>query len=147
MISRSNNSDSEASTLPDHQYILKPVSGEEKLVLRKHPTKDLAKINYQLTLSELAFLIDADQYRDALSCLDLFHFYTRRREFLRFHLGDPSVTHQRAYKWTWDCFCQRRDDRKLYISLFKAAQLGTLALDSTELDDLEKRLSYQDIRY
>ncbi|MBW0469311.1 hypothetical protein O181_009026, partial [Austropuccinia psidii MF-1] len=166
MISRSENSDSEASTLPDHQYILKPVSGEGKLVLRKHPTKDLAKINYQLTLSELAFLIDADQYRDALSCLDLFHFYTRRREFLRFHPGDPSVTenkaralwsfaiaatkhevHQRAYKWTWDCFRQRRDDRKLYISLFQAAQLGTLALDSTELDDLEKRLSYQDIRY
>ncbi|MBW0584155.1 hypothetical protein O181_123870, partial [Austropuccinia psidii MF-1] len=67
------------------------------------------------------------------------------REFLRFHPGDPSVTenkaralwsfaiamtkhevHQRAYKWTWDCFCQRRDDCKLYISLFQAAQLGTL---------------------
>ncbi|MBW0461247.1 hypothetical protein O181_000962 [Austropuccinia psidii MF-1] len=143
-----------------------PVSAEGKLLLRKHPTKDLAKINYQLTLVQLAFLIDADQYQDALSCLDLFHFYTRRREFLRFHPGDPSVTenkaralwsfaiaatkhevHQRAYKWTWDCFRQRRDDCKLYISLFKAAQLGTLSVDLTELDDLEKRLTYQDIRY
>ncbi|MBW0566574.1 hypothetical protein O181_106289 [Austropuccinia psidii MF-1] len=65
MISQSKNSDSEASTLPDLQYILKPVSGEGKLVLHKHPAKDLAKINYKLTLSELVFLIDEDQYQDA----------------------------------------------------------------------------------
>ncbi|MBW0521070.1 hypothetical protein O181_060785 [Austropuccinia psidii MF-1] len=64
MISQSKNSDSKASTLPDHQYILKPFSGEGKLVLHKHPAKDLDKINYQLTLSELAFLIDEDQYQD-----------------------------------------------------------------------------------
>ncbi|MBW0577771.1 hypothetical protein O181_117486 [Austropuccinia psidii MF-1] len=152
MISQSENSNSTDSMLLDHQYILNTVSGEGKLVLCKHPTKDLAKINYQLTLSELAFLIDAGQYQHTLSCLDLFHFFNRRQEFLRFHPGDTSVTknkaralwsfaiaatqhevHQRAYKWTWDCFCQRKDDHKLYISLFQVAQLGTLALNSVSI--------------
>ncbi|MBW0530111.1 hypothetical protein O181_069826 [Austropuccinia psidii MF-1] len=96
MISQSKNSNSNASTLLDHQYILNTVSGEGKLVLCKHPTKDLAKINYQLTLSELAFVIDAGQYPDRLSCLYLFHFYNRRQESLRFHPGDTSAIKNKA---------------------------------------------------
>ncbi|MBW0524460.1 hypothetical protein O181_064175 [Austropuccinia psidii MF-1] len=92
MKSQLKNSDSKASTLPDYQYILKPVSGEGQLVLRKHPKTHLAKSNSQLTLSELVFSIDADKYQDTLSCLDLFHFYIRCQDFLRFHPGDPSVT-------------------------------------------------------
>ncbi|MBW0566230.1 hypothetical protein O181_105945 [Austropuccinia psidii MF-1] len=148
MISQSKNSNSKAGMLLDNQYILNTVSGDGKLLLCKHPTKYLAKINYQLTLSELGFLIDAGQYRDTLSCLYLFHFYKKCQELLRSHPGDTSAiknklralwsfaiaatqheVHQRAYKWTWDCFCQQRDDHKLYIRLFQVAQLGTLALN------------------
>ncbi|KAI8450966.1 hypothetical protein BY996DRAFT_6432303 [Phakopsora pachyrhizi] len=145
--------------LPDHQYVLKPVSGQGKLINRKQPTKDLARIDCELKFSELAFLLDADQYRDALSCLDLFHFYTRHREFLRFRPSDEDFitnrskalwifaltataheVHDRAYKWSWDCFRRRRDQRKAYVVLYKAAQQGALPLDQC-------KLSYQDIRF
>jgi len=160
------NSDTKPNALPDHQYALKPVSGEGKLILRKHPTKELAKINCELTFEELAFLIDADQYRDALSCLDLFHFYTRHREYLRFRPSEQDMAenkakalwtfalavtkhevHQRAYKSSWDYFRQRRDDRKTYIGFFKAVQQGALPEDTPELMELEQRLDYQDIRF
>ncbi|KAA1090635.1 hypothetical protein PGT21_008107 [Puccinia graminis f. sp. tritici] len=168
MIARTETSDSDAkpNVLPDHQYALKPVSGEGKLILRKHPTNELAKINCELTFEELAFLIDADQYRDALSCLDLFHFYTRHREYLRFRPSEQDMTdnkakalwsfalavtkhevHQKAYKLSWDYLRQRRDDRKMYIGLFKAVQQGTLPEDTPELMELEQRLDYQDIRF
>ncbi|KAG0143880.1 hypothetical protein CROQUDRAFT_660682 [Cronartium quercuum f. sp. fusiforme G11] len=152
--------------IPDHQYVLKPVSGEGKLILRKHPTKVLAKIDCELIFSELAFLLDADQYRDALSCLDLFHFYTRHRDYLRFRPSDEEFktnkakaqwefakrvtrheVHEKAYKWSWAYFRQRRDDRKAYVRLYKAAQQGALPPSAPELAELEKRLSYQDIRF
>ncbi|WAR59579.1 hypothetical protein PtB15_11B219 [Puccinia triticina] len=168
MIARTETSDSDAkpNALPDHQYALKPVSGEGKLILRKHPTKELAKINCELTFEELAFLIDADQYRDALSCLDLFHFYTRHREYLRFRPSEQDMAenkakalwsfalaitkhevHQRAYKLSWYYLRQRRDDRKIYIGLFKAVQQGALPEDTPEFMELEQRLDYQDIRF
>ncbi|KAH9459830.1 hypothetical protein Pst134EB_008053 [Puccinia striiformis f. sp. tritici] len=168
MIARTGASDSDAkpNPLPDHQYALKPVSGEGKLILRKHPTNQLAKINCELSFEELAFLIDADQYRDALSCLDLFHFYTRHREYLRFRPSERDMSvnrpkalwsfalavtkhevHQRAYKLSWDYLRQRRDDRKMYIGLFKAVQQAALPEDTPELIELEQRLEYQDIRF
>jgi vacuolar protein sorting-associated protein 13A/C len=154
MIARTEVADSNTNpnALPDHQYVLKPVSGEGKLILRKHPSKELAKINCELNFEELAFLIDADQYRDALSCLDLFHFYTRHREYLRFRPSEHDMTenkakalwtfalavtkhevHQRAYKSSWDYLLQRRDDRKMYIKLFKAVQQGTLPENNVSL--------------
>lgn len=152
--------------IPDHQYVLKPVSGEGKLILRKLPTKELAKIDCELIFSELAFLIDADQYRDALSCLDLFHFYTRHRDYLKFRPSEEEFkenkakaqwefvkrvtrheVHEKAYKWSWDYFRQRRDDRKAYVQAYKAVQQGAIPPTSPDLVELEKRLGYQDIRF
>lgn len=146
LISRTKGSeeDNQAHT-SDHQYVLKPVSGEGKLILRKHPTKESAKVDCELTFSELAFLIDADQYRDVLSCLDLFHFYTRHRDYLRFRPSEEQFNknkaqsqwefalrvtrhevHEKAHRWSWEYFRQRRDDRKAYVYQYKAVQQGIL---------------------
>jgi vacuolar protein sorting-associated protein 13A/C len=60
-----------------HQYILKPVSGESRITMKKKLSKEVAKTDAQVFFDEIGFVLDDDQYRDALSMLDLFHFYTR----------------------------------------------------------------------
>lgn len=60
-----------------HQYILKPVSGESRIIMKKKHSKEVAKTDAQVFFDEIGFVLDDDQYRDALSMLDLFHFYTR----------------------------------------------------------------------
>jgi vacuolar protein sorting-associated protein 13A/C len=60
-----------------HQYILKPVSGESRVMMKKKYSKEVAKTEAQVFFDEIGFVLDDDQYRDALSMLDLFHFYTR----------------------------------------------------------------------
>lgn len=42
--------------------------------------KDTPLIDAQVLFDEFGFVIDDDQYRDALSMVDLFHFYTRTQQ-------------------------------------------------------------------
>jgi hypothetical protein len=45
--------------------------------MKKKYSKEIAKTEAQVFFDEIGFVLDDDQYRDALSMLDLFHFYTR----------------------------------------------------------------------
>jgi len=45
--------------------------------MKKKYSKEVAKTEAQVFFDEIGFVLDDDQYRDALSMLDLFHFYTR----------------------------------------------------------------------
>lgn len=59
-----------------------------------------------------------------------------------------SEIHGRNYRWTWDHFRKRRDDRLLYIDCYIAEQLDRATPEQKEqLDELEHRLSYEDIRF
>ncbi|SPO25926.1 related to VPS13 - involved in regulating membrane traffic [Ustilago trichophora] len=123
---------------PSHQYILKPVSGAGRLVMRKKMTSEVPKMDAQLLFEELGFALDDEQYRDVISVADLFHFYTRQAQYRKFRPSQEELeenkprallrfagkailneVHERHRVWTWDYFRERRDDRKEYVELFK----------------------------
>lgn len=134
---------------PEHQFVLKPVSGEGRLVLNHHKVdKDTPKTDAELFFQELGFVLDADQYRDALSMVDLFHFYIRQREYRPFRPPQKEIdqnkeralwkfainaikteVHEKNKKWSWAYFEERRDDRKEYVRVFKEKSLNNITPD------------------
>jgi vacuolar protein sorting-associated protein 13A/C len=131
--------------------------------------KDVPHFDVQLLFDEIGILLDRNQYRDVVSLLDMFHFYSRQHQYriyrppgqeftanrsqalLRFAghaiLGD---IRERNRRWTWAYFAERREDRKAYVDLFKKQMLNQLVDLSAEgklFRDLERKLSYEDIRF
>ncbi|BGP36549.1 Vacuolar protein sorting-associated protein 13 [Rhodotorula kratochvilovae] len=151
---------------PSHQFVLKPVSGTGRLVMNKKVDAHTPKTDAELLFQELGFVLDANQYRDALSMVDLFHFYIRQREYRRFRPPQRAIeqnrnralwrfaidaikseVHEKHRQWSWAYFAERRDDRKAYVALFKRKTYGTIDVEeSQELVELERKLGYKDIR-
>ncbi|KAJ9257565.1 hypothetical protein DTO212C5_8850 [Paecilomyces variotii] len=148
------------------QYMLRPVSGRAGLELDKTGKMDRPKIKARLLFDELGFVLDDDQYRDALMLVDLFHYFIRHQEYKKLQpkarpKEDPrawlkfagnailSKIHDRNRRWTWDYIKERRDDRIAYINLFKKRKREEqLTPDETkELERLEWKLSYEDLRF
>ena len=161
MIVRGENPD-----LGDHQFILKPISGRAGLEIDKTGKSDKPKMKARLLFDELGFIIDEDQYRDALMLVDLFHYFIRHQEYKKYQpksspKEDPAgwlrfagkavldKIHEKHRQWSWDYFKERRDDRVRYIELFKKKKREEkLAPQETEdLDKLERKLKYEDLRF
>ena len=152
---------------PAHQFVLKPVSGEGRLVLNHKPSNDTPKTDAELLFKELGFVVDEDQYRDLLSMVDLFHFYTRQYQYRKFQPAEIeqkenkakslwkfatkailNEVHEKNRKWTWAYFAERRDDRMEYVTLFKLHSEDPSGPEvKKKLDDLEMKLAYTDIRF
>lgn len=149
-----------------HQYMLKPVSGRAALELDKTGKLEKPKIRARLLFQELGFVIDDEQYRDALMMVDLFHYFIRHQEYKKLQpkrtpKEDPkawlqfafksvhSKIHERHQMWSWDYFKERRDDRLRYIELFKKKKKEEKMApeEVQELDKLEEKLSYEDLRF
>ncbi|KAF2866909.1 hypothetical protein BDV95DRAFT_611203 [Massariosphaeria phaeospora] len=152
--------------LGDHQFILKPISGRAGLEVDKTGKPDKPKMKARLLFDELGFIIDEDQYRDALMMVDLFHYFIRHQEYKKLQptsspKEDPAgwlrfagqavldKIHERNRRWSWDYFKERRDDRIRYIELFKKKKREEkLTPDDAEaLDKLERKLTYEDLRF
>jgi len=152
--------------LGDHQFILKPISGRAGLEMDKTGKSDKPKMKARLLFDELGFIIDEDQYRDALMLVDLFHYFIRHQEYKKFQpksspKEDPAgwlkfagkavldKIHDRNRKWSWEYFKERRDDRKRYIELFKKTKREEKHTpdEAKEIDALEKKLTYEDLRF
>ncbi|OCK84928.1 vacuolar protein sorting-associated protein 13 [Lepidopterella palustris CBS 459.81] len=150
----------------DHQFILKPVSGRAGLEMDKTGKPDRPKLKARLLFDELGFIIDEDQYRDALMLVDLFHYFIRHQEYKKFQpksspKEDPEgwlrfagkavldKIHERNRKWSWEYFKERRDDRIRYIELFKKRKREEklTAEETNEIDKLERKLAYEDLRF
>ena len=150
----------------NHQFILKPVSGRAGLEMDKTGKTDRAKMKARLLFNELGFLLDETQYRDLLMLVDLFHYFIRHQEYRKFQptkrpKEDPKAwlrfagkavldrIHDKNKRWSWEFFKERRDDRKAYIALFKKKKKEEkLTPDETkDLDKLEHKLSYEDLRF
>jgi hypothetical protein len=43
-------------------------------------SKDIPKFDIELLFDEIGVLLDDNQYRDAISLVDMYHFYTRRHQ-------------------------------------------------------------------
>lgn len=156
----------ENPSLGDHQFILKPISGRMGLEMDKTGKSDRPKMKARLLFDELGFIIDEDQYRDALMLVDLFHYFIRHQEYKKFQpksspKEDPAgwlkfagqavldKIHERNRQWSWGYFKERRDDRIRYIDLFKKKKREEklTAEEAEELDKLERKLSYEDLRF
>ncbi|KAI0466100.1 hypothetical protein F4859DRAFT_527562 [Xylaria cf. heliscus] len=157
----------EGATGSNHQYILKPVSGQAKIELDKSGDTYTPKFKANLLFDEIGVVLDDDQYRDALMMADLFHYFIRHQEYKRLQpkgvtpKEDPrawlnfaanavlSKIQERNRRWTWDYFRERRDDRLRYIELFKKKKAHQ-QLSPQETDDLNKlewKLGYEDLRF
>jgi vacuolar protein sorting-associated protein 13A/C len=161
MIARGDNPE-----LGDHQFILKPISGRAGLEMDKTGKSDRPKMKARLLFDELGFIIDEDQYRDALMLVDLFHYFIRHQEYKKLQpkstpKEDPAgwlkfagqavldKIHDRNRKWSWEYFKERRDDRLRYIELFKRKKREEKLTpdDAKDIDQLEQKLSYEDLRF
>ena len=149
-----------------HQYMLRPVSGRAAIEMDKTGKLDRPKIKARLLFQELGFVLDDDQYRDALMMIDLFHYFIRHQEYKKYQpkaspKEDPKAwlrfafqsvhrtIHERNRQWTWDYMRERRDDRIRYIDLFKKKKKEEKlsASETEELSSLERKLSYEDLRF
>ncbi|RDX55846.1 vacuolar protein sorting-associated protein 13 [Lentinus brumalis] len=158
---------SKGSRIAPHQFILKPVSGEGKITMNHKLDKETPQFDVQLSFDEIGVLLDDHQYRDAISLIDMYHFYTRQHQYqkyrppieelqsnrpralLRFAMtAILDEVRERKRKWTWAYFAERRDDRQRYVDLFKRKQLGSLSPAEVGMfEALERKLSYEDLRF
>lgn len=154
---------------PEHQFVLKPVSGQGRLLLHKGWPHDKPKTSAELLFKEIGFVMDDDQYRDALSMVDLFQFYKRQHQYQPFRPAVQDIEsnkpralwkfacrslrneiHQKHVVWSWEYFKQRRDDRLAYVDLFKKRTLSGQQPQTDvekQITELEQKLNYRDLRF
>lgn len=148
------------------QYMLKPVSGRAAIEIDKTGDLEKPKIRARLLFQELGFVLDEEQYRDALMMADLFHYFMRHQEYKKWQptkspKEDPkawlrfaftavhSKIQDRNRKWTWNYMKERRDDRVRYTELFKKKKKEEKMTveESKEMESLEEKSSYEDLRF
>lgn len=154
------------NTSEAQQYMLKPISGRAAVELDKSGKIETPKIKARLLFQELGFVLDEDQYRDGLMLIDLFHYFIRHQEYKKVQPKRPPQEDPRAWlkfafgaihakikernrRWTWPYFKERREDRIRYIELFKKKKKEDkmTTAETEELDKLEWKLSYEDLRF
>lgn len=104
---------------------------------------------------EISVVFDRDQYRDALSVVDVFHFYRRTHQYHKYRPAESefeanpakarlkfaltaiaSEVHDRRRRWTWEYLAERRDMRKRYVDVY----VRKLALTDAKPLPVEVRL-------
>lgn len=151
----------------DLQYVLKPVTGKGKISVNKlGATESTPRIKAELFFEEFGIDLDSQQYKDILWTLSKFHWYLKTHKFRKFRpkvpvAEDPkqwlrytaksilNEIHEKNYKWSWEYFAKRRDQRKAYIKLYKTKLLNKLTVPAEikELDDLEMELNFEDVKF
>ncbi|OZJ06276.1 hypothetical protein BZG36_00800 [Bifiguratus adelaidae] len=157
----------ESDTEIRHQHVLKPVSGTGRVKMHKKFGGMVPKADATLLFNELGFVIDDDQFRDVVALIALFHSHVRRREFIPLRPKRPATPrtaplaffryagqsilasiHERHYRWSWEHFAKRRDQRKEYVELYIRIHMGKAQPgDDKKMEELEIELSYEDIRF
>ena len=96
------------------------------------------KVDAQVIFDEIGVVFDRAQYRDALSMVDVFHFYRRTHQYHKFRPSEDefaqnpakarlrfalvaisSEIHHRRKRWTWAYMAERRDTRKRYVEIYQ----------------------------
>ncbi|SCU93408.1 LADA_0G02938g1_1 [Lachancea dasiensis] len=167
---RLRNSISNKNTVPNHQFLLRPVTGAGRLVLHKAgATDEMPHVDIELLFDEFGFDINNCQYQDILNTLSKLHWYQKT---LKYRKSRPTYSvaenprawvkyaaeavlqevHEKNYKWSWDYIKWRRDKRNEYIKLWKlklATDAKQQAADEENvqmLNELHKMLSFDDIK-
>lgn len=127
----------------------------------------MPNLDATLLFDELGFILDDEQYRDILAMIDAFHATLKRQQYHQFRppkdhtpTSHPkewfqyaakavqSEIHETHYRWSWEHFKERRDDRIHYLDCYVANELGRASPNQViQLNALEDKLSYEDIRF
>ncbi|KAG5420157.1 VPS13 [Candida metapsilosis] len=147
-----------------HEYLMKPVSGNGKLTIHKlGATEEHPHLDTELFFEEFGLELNEQQYEDILWTASKFRWYSKTSKFRKFRpkvspSEDPKAwfkyagecvlneIHEKNYKWTWENFAKRRDERKAYIKLWKLKLENNLGEDKEKLHNLEQALSFDDIK-
>lgn len=134
---RLRNSISNKTNSPDHQFLLRPVTGLGRLILNKPgSTEDHPHIDIALEFDEFGFDIDNCQYEDILNTMSRLHWYQKTLRSRKKRPNYPvhenptawfkyaatavlEEVHEKNYRWSWDYIKWRSDRRKEYVSLWK----------------------------
>ena len=57
--------------------------------MNKTSDKNTPKFDIQLLFNEIGVLLDDNQYRDAISLVDMYHFYIRQHQVRTFEVSCP----------------------------------------------------------
>lgn len=152
----------------DLRYILKPVSGFGKIIMKKKLELGSAKNIVNLEFESFHIKIDDEQYYDVLMLAQTFILSARNLKY-RKHRPPLAITPKtdpiawfkyagacilekiktRNKKRLWLTVIKRRQERKKYISLFKKKEVdGSLAPEEeAHFKVLEEMLSFEDIKF
>lgn len=147
------------------EYLMKPISGNGKLTIHKLGATELhPHLDTDLFFEEFGLELNEQQYEDILWTASKFRWYSKTAKFRKFRpkvspSEDPKAwfkyaaecvlneIHEKNYKWSWDHFAKRRDERKDYIKLWKLKLEKKLNEDEQkQLQNLEQTLSFDDIK-
>jgi len=148
------------------QHFMKPVSGYGHLTVNKAgSTESAPHYNVDLFFDEFGVTLDEEQYRDMCWTISEVTWYQKTYKFrrLRPHVPveeDPKQwlryafrcvydeIHERNYKWTWEYFEKRRDQRKKYVNAWlKHLEGDPDATVQAEIDNLESQVAYNDLKF
>ncbi|SCW01107.1 LAFE_0D05226g1_1 [Lachancea fermentati] len=172
LFERLKDSISNKNGVPDHQFLLRPVTGSGRLTLNKSGASDeCPHINIRLIFEEFGFDIDNCQYQDILYTMSKLHWYQKTLKFKRnrpnFTVGDDpkgwfryaaqcvlQEIHDKNYYSSWDYIKWRREKREEYIQLWKKKlesssknQDSMNEFELEKLDELHRILSFDDIKF
>eukprot|EP01113_Clastostelium_recurvatum_P018490 TRINITY_DN217_c0_g3_i2.p1 TRINITY_DN217_c0_g3~~TRINITY_DN217_c0_g3_i2.p1 ORF type:complete len:4071 (-),score=1079.60 TRINITY_DN217_c0_g3_i2:73-12285(-) len=128
-----------------------------------HGIGDHPVYNVELGLKEIEVRVDDNQYRDLLNLVGFYHDWKTARRYRKFRPSKPVKVDPRAW-WrfageaiihemrkmrgyvSWSDIERRRSDRRAYVKMFKDKLRGQIKMVEADLlDELEKRLSYEDV--
>lgn len=120
----------------EHRYVVRPIAGDARVIMRKRPTSENAKLDVNVDFDEISIVLEDAQWRDASGVIELFHYYQRTSLYRKYR---PTLTemkenrgkarwklakailneiHEKKRRWTWQYMAQRRDDRKTYVEIY-----------------------------
>ncbi|KAI5965822.1 VPS13 [Candida pseudojiufengensis] len=153
------------SNTVEEEYLMKPITGNGRITIHKAgATKNQPHLESDLSFEEFGLELNAQQYEDILWTASKFHWYMKTAKFRKLRpkvspSEDPKAwfkysaecvlneIHEKHYKWSWEYFQKRRDQRIAYLKLWKLKLDRTISPEEEkELQQLEWDLSFDDIK-
>lgn len=158
------------ASIPNFQYILRPVTGQGQLSVSKlGSTEERPHVELKMLYDEFGVELDDSEYADILHTLSSIHLSQKTQKFKMYRPDYPVSENPRGWfeyvascvieeieeknnMWVWDNMKKRCDQRRAYVDLWvKKLRLKDLEeklpdkSDEDELDQLHKQLDYDSI--
>lgn len=149
------------------RYLLKPVSGLGKILLRKRMEPGMAKNLVNLEFESFRIKLDNEQYYDVLMLAQNFILANRNIQYRKYRPVKEDESPEKMFKYAvtcvlekiksrnrtrlWMSVIKRRQIRKKYVELFKKREVdGSLKEETGDLGHfkmLEEMSSFEDLKF